>query len=159
MQEPPASQEITRRSFLEYVVGLIGAVIAAALAVPLVGYLISPAFRRSQRNEWSQAAARSDLTRGGNPLQVLLSIQETDSWVKKQVTQRIFLVEDGTIIALSSVCTHLGCGVAWNPQTKHFECPCHGGKYDRQGRVIAGPPPRPLPRYEVKVEGGKVFVR
>jgi len=60
------------------------------------------------------------------------------------------------LLALSSICTHLGCIVHWDKTTQHFACPCHGGVYDRTGNVISGPPPRPLDHYEVKVENGVV---
>ena len=50
-------------------------------------------------------------------------------------------------IALSRVCTHLGCLVALTDTG--FQCPCHGSKYNRRGKVIAGPAPRPLPWLEI----------
>ena len=53
--------------------------------------------------------------------------------------------------ALSATCTHLGCRVSWTPDTKQFHCPCHGGVYDRDGRVVSGPPPAPLMRVNVRL--------
>lgn len=47
--------------------------------------------------------------------------------------------------ALSAVCTHLGCLSVWKPETGTIACPCHGSSFQRDGRVIAGPAPRPLP--------------
>lgn len=61
------------------------------------------------------------------------------------------------IVAYSAVCTHLGCIVSqWVADKKAALCPCHGGIYDlaRGVRVIAGPPPRPVPQLPLKVEGG-----
>lgn len=61
------------------------------------------------------------------------------------------------IVAYSAVCTHLGCIVSqWVADKKAGLCPCHGGIYDlaRGARVIAGPPPRPLPQLPLKVEEG-----
>ena len=60
--------------------------------------------------------------------------------------------------ALSAICTHLGCIIAWRPKDKEFICPCHGGKYDLSGNVVFGPPPRPLDKIQVKVRDGQVFV-
>jgi cytochrome b6-f complex iron-sulfur subunit len=60
--------------------------------------------------------------------------------------------------AFSAICTHLGCIVQWQKDTKEFVCPCHGGKYDFDGKVTYGPPPRPLDPIEVKVQSGEVFV-
>ena len=53
--------------------------------------------------------------------------------------------------ALSATCAHLGCRVKWDGAAKQFKCPCQGGAYDREGRVLAGPPPAPLQRYAVRV--------
>jgi len=65
----------------------------------------------------------------------------------------------GEIRAFSAVCTHLGCLITWQPTTQHvWYCPCHKGTYDTQGRVVSGPPPRPLTRYPVSVREGRVYV-
>jgi glycine/D-amino acid oxidase-like deaminating enzyme/nitrite reductase/ring-hydroxylating ferredoxin subunit len=47
--------------------------------------------------------------------------------------------EDGTLHERSAVCRHLGCIVAWNSNEKTWDCPCHGSRYDRYGKVITGP--------------------
>jgi Rieske Fe-S protein len=54
---------------------------------------------------------------------------------------------DGTLVAYSSVCTHLGCAVLWSAKSGNLECPCHKGAFDaRSGSVMAGPPQRRLHR-------------
>ncbi len=60
--------------------------------------------------------------------------------------------------ALSTVCTHLGCTVYWQKDKKEFYCPCHQGRFDKDGNVLAGPPPRPLDSYKVELEGDNVFI-
>jgi Rieske Fe-S protein len=60
--------------------------------------------------------------------------------------------------ALSAVCTHLGCIIQWDARAGKFVCPCHHGMYDVDGKVISGPPPRPLDKFEVKLRDGQVFV-
>jgi Rieske Fe-S protein len=58
---------------------------------------------------------------------------------------------DGTPVAFSSVCTHLGCALLWRKDSRQLTCPCHDGAFDpRSGRVLAGPPPRPLPRIRLE---------
>lgn len=59
----------------------------------------------------------------------------------------------------SSVCTHLGCHVRWDQVAGNFLCPCHMGRFDASGRVIAGPPPSPLPAYRVRLAGDDVYVQ
>jgi cytochrome b6-f complex iron-sulfur subunit len=61
-------------------------------------------------------------------------------------------------IALSRVCTHLGCLVNYDKEKQIFICPCHGGRYDLEGNVISGPPPKPLPRYAVRVADGNLVI-
>jgi len=54
---------------------------------------------------------------------------------------------DGEIVAFSSSCTHLSCPVLWHKDEGALICPCHNGVFDeRTGRVVSGPPPRPLPK-------------
>ena len=65
---------------------------------------------------------------------------------------------EGELRAFSAVCTHLGCTVRYEPDSKVIWCPCHNGMFDLHGRNIGGPPPRPLPEYRVNLRGGKIVV-
>lgn len=66
----------------------------------------------------------------------------------------------GELRAFSAVCTHLGCIVQWQPSEHHsLYCACHGGMFSREGAVVGGPPPRPLPRYPVEERDGQVYVK
>jgi Rieske Fe-S protein len=68
--------------------------------------------------------------------------------------------ENGTdFVAFSNVCTHLGCRVRWVEERHEFFCPCHNGVFAADGTVLAGPPPRPLDRFETKVEDGQIFIK
>jgi Rieske Fe-S protein len=51
------------------------------------------------------------------------------------------------MVILNSRCTHLGCTVNWKDEDNAFLCPCHDAKFDVTGKVLGGPPPRPLDRY------------
>ena len=73
---------------------------------------------------------------------------------------RVALVDSGgEVRAFSAICTHLGCVVHWEKEMDHFYCPCHKGMFDKEGRVVGGPPPRPLQRYPVETKDGQVFVK
>jgi len=75
------------------------------------------------------------------------------------ISTRAFIVQHkGRLFALSPVCSHLGCLVNWHRKKGQFLCPCHGGKYDIEGNVIAGPPPRPLTRLPMKLDKGKLYL-
>ncbi len=64
----------------------------------------------------------------------------------------------GELIALSAVCTHLGCIVQWVNEKQEFLCPCHAGLYSAEGAVLSGPPPKPLAPIPFKVAGGTIRV-
>jgi len=67
-------------------------------------------------------------------------------------------VGESDVRVFSSVCTHLGCAVQWDPQQGNFLCPCHMGRFDSSGNVIAGPPPAPLPSFPTRLDGDNIFV-
>jgi cytochrome b6-f complex iron-sulfur subunit len=66
--------------------------------------------------------------------------------------------KSGELIALSAVCTHLGCIVQWENDKQDFLCPCHAGRYTEDGVVISGPPPRALARLPFTVAGDAIVV-
>ena len=66
--------------------------------------------------------------------------------------------KDGKIRALSMVCTHLGCRAAWQDNRQQFVCPCHNGVFNTEGKVVSGPPPRPLDEFAVEIKAGNIYV-
>ncbi len=93
--------------------------------------------------------------------QVLLSVAAADlpfgaALVFRQ--QRIAVLrDDNGVIALSLVCTHLGCTVSVVPDG--MACPCHGSRFDRNGQVLSGPAQRPLQRLTVEQNADRIVVR
>jgi len=65
----------------------------------------------------------------------------------------VFVLRDTEgLRALSATCTHLGCTVRANPAGDGFVCPCHGSRYDVDGRVVTGPAPQSLPYLALHVD-------
>lgn len=64
----------------------------------------------------------------------------------------------GHLKAFSAVCTHLNCTVQYDDEASVIWCACHNGKFDLNGQVISGPPPRPLEAYRVNVRGEDILV-
>lgn len=62
------------------------------------------------------------------------------------------------LVALSAVCTHLGCVVKWNEGTGELFCPCHGGRFDTKGNVLGGPPPAPLVEFKSRIENEYIVI-
>jgi cytochrome b6-f complex iron-sulfur subunit len=87
-----------------------------------------------------------------------------DDFQKNTVTpdrvNKYFLIraEDGGFLALSIICSHLGCSVLWDDPKKQFICPCHSSAFDKMGNVINSPAPRALDFYPVIIEEGKVKI-
>lgn len=66
---------------------------------------------------------------------------------------------EGKLVALSNICTHLGCIPTWLPAELKFKCPCHGSGYYMSGVNFEGPAPRPLERYKISLQpDGKIKV-
>ena len=71
--------------------------------------------------------------------------------VKKLEDKKVFIFSDEAgLFAISAVCTHLGCIVY--PSEFGFQCPCHGSQFNKEGKVIGGPAPRPLEWFEISHE-------
>ncbi len=60
--------------------------------------------------------------------------------------------------AMTTVCTHLGCTVHWEKDRQEFYCPCHAGRFDKDGNVLAGPPPAPLDTYHTEIQEDNIFI-
>jgi len=65
---------------------------------------------------------------------------------------------EGTLVALSAVCTHLTCTVRYDGETGTLFCPCHNGRFDLSGNVLSGPPPKPLETFAVEISGPDIIV-
>ena len=135
----------TRRTLIDWVIQACTFVTGVALAGPALAYLwpvtkAGPVKTREPVGDaagWDVWQARK-VSIGGRPVLVVRT--------------------DKGFVALSAVCTHLGCLVEFDPAARKVRCPCHAGLFDLQGRVTGGPPPRPLPVYGVSEVQGKVYV-
>lgn len=70
----------------------------------------------------------------------------------------VVCLDDGSFLALSRTCTHLGCSVPWNDKEKKFICPCHGSTFDTAGTVLTAPALRPLDYFPIRLENGLIRV-
>lgn len=133
-----------RRRFLKAVIAGLGTAGAAALVWPAVR-LMSPLGARTTVEPIS--VPRKDIPPGGTRE---VTVQGTPVIVIDR--------ESEGFIALSKVCTHLGCLVEYQPQQKILLCPCHAGKFDLSGNVISGPPPSPLKKFPLTVQKDYILV-
>jgi Rieske Fe-S protein len=148
-----------RRQFFARVITTIQAAIGGTLGVVLGGAIVSPSFaRRTER--WLPAGSLSTLTEN-SPASVAVRVVREDGYTQIVDRRVVFLVKtgDSEVTALDPTCTHLGCRVSWNAETKELRCPCHGGIFDHLGQVKAGPPPGPLPRLATRIDGDQVLIQ
>jgi Rieske Fe-S protein len=155
---PLTPAEVSRRKWLRTVIGGIVGVISSVVGVVVAGTVLSPAFAK-QSETWVSAGPLRDLE-DGVPTPVTLRVARQDGYAEAVDQQVVFLVKsDAGVRAMSSTCTHLGCHVSYDATTKLLRCPCHGGVFTPEGRVVAGPPPRPLTELPTRIDGAKVFVQ
>lgn len=153
---PPTSG--ARRTFLIRFIQGVHATIGATLGFVLGGAALAPGFARREP-VWLSAGDVSSLE-DGVPTAATLRVARRDGATEAVDRRVVFLVRTGgEIKALDSTCTHLGCRTGYNADTRQIECPCHGGVYDLAGRVVSGPPPRPLDELPARVEATRVLVQ
>ena len=132
--------------------------ITAALAAPALVYLfLPPKVRRP--SEWVDAG---DITRFQlkTPVELVFRKNLVDGWKISSEKQTAWAVKlsDQKIVAFGPQCTHLGCAYHWDEAKSEFLCPCHSSVFSVDGGVVSGPAPRPLDRFETKVENGKLLL-
>ncbi len=155
--EPP--EEISRRRFFEKLsIALVG-LCTAIVGVPLIGFLVAPFFRKGSE-KWVTIGKPDDF-QIGKTVAVTVTDPSSLPWAGVTAKSAVWLrrVSQDSFIAFSVNCTHLGCPVRWLEGAELFMCPCHGGVYYDDGAVAAGPPPRPLFRFDVRVENGEVKMK
>jgi menaquinol-cytochrome c reductase iron-sulfur subunit len=168
---------VTRTKFLSGVALATGAVMGAAIIVPVVGFAIVDPLK-GEDFRWIDAGPAKDLIKnpppyaapdgGGDPVvggvaSIAISgpNPEGDRRVFIALTRKVGKVDvkalevaedDLELLAIWNRCAHLGCPVEEGSGT--YACPCHGGAYDDRGLVSGGPPPRPLDRFDIKITDG-----
>lgn len=143
----PAQNPTTRRGLLQGLLGFsIGATLLGVLA-PILGYLWPPTQQTTASGGRVRAASLTELQAAGG----LVTAAENEPII-------LTYTENAGVKAFSAICTHLGCIVQWN-QSGFIQSPCHDGRFNAQtGAVISGPPPSPLPAFDVVVEGDDIYV-
>lgn len=161
-EPPPAPNDhaddpsyVTRTKFLTGVAVVTGGVMTAAILVPVVGFAAADAVQE-EKWQWVDIGPLSSFP-DGQVTSIAVSGPHPESDRRAYVRHK-----DNAISAIWNRCAHLGCPVAYSQGADSFACPCHGGAYDSAGRVVAGPPPRPLDRFDVKLvsaDGKKEIAR
>jgi len=152
------SQNPSRRKVHEVVIAGLTTAIGGALAVPAGHYLLVPP-KSGSKEEWTEVADLDQISKSG-PEELVFRRKRKDGWkiLNEKTSAWVQRVSDKEVIAFAPACTHLGCAYHWEDGTKTFVCPCHTSAFSPQGEVLTGPAPRPLDRYETKIEDGKLLL-
>jgi len=152
-------RQADRRTFLGYVIAAVGAFITTAVGIPTVGSLILPALRPRQPN-WVTAGEVSDFPTG-QPKSVTVTVSSKDGWIEQSEAKGIWVIKhaEDSFTVFNGRGFHLGCAYSWQQGQNEFICPCHGGRYSLDGKVLGGPPPRALDTLQWRVDQGKLVVQ
>ena len=151
--------ELSRRDFLRAVTAWVGGAIGAAIGIPSVVFLLSPALKETT----DDAAIDLGPLEGypiGLPTRFDFTRTKVNGWERTATNYGLYVVrtDEQNVRVFSDICTHLGCRVNWHPNLENYVSPCHDGHFDRLGNVVSGPPPRPLDEYVTKIENGNLSV-
>lgn len=157
---------MNRRRFQLTVIGATGLVMAASFSLAAARYLL--AVPRSQpgrqdgdpnEGEWIEAGDVGEL-RVGVPRRVVFERTRTDAWKTTREKGCAWVVKNrnGSVVAFSPLCTHLGCVYRWGEAERSFVCPCHASRFSADGAIVSGPAPRPLDRLQTRIENNTLWL-
>jgi quinol---cytochrome c reductase iron-sulfur subunit, bacillus type len=154
-----------RRTILKVLTGIFGTGAAAIVGVPVLRAVVDPRGKLIVEGAgvFVPVASADAVPADGTPVKVPIVVEAPkDAWEKLPPTEigAVFLQKKGgEIVAMSTVCPHLGCGVDWSAGSRMFGCPCHESAFGLDGEVTGGPAPRPLDRLETRVVDDRVEVK
>ncbi len=155
--------QVSRRQFLNYTLTGVGGFMAAGVLAPMLRFAIDPALKPEVEGDFVSTGRNVDEFTS-EPTRVDFTIDQVDAWYESKVTKTawVYKQDDGSLIALSPICTHLGCIVSWNENEKYpnmFYCPCHDGLYEKSGKNVPDTPPTaPLSVYDLQIKDGILFL-
>ncbi|MFC5714237.1 ubiquinol-cytochrome c reductase iron-sulfur subunit [Thalassorhabdus alkalitolerans] len=155
------NHNVSRRQFLTYTLTGVGGFMAAGMLLPMARFAIDPVLQVGAEGDFIAVAEVDELTE--EPQRFDFSFEQEDGWYTSETTNTAWIYQEGDeIVALSPICTHLGCTVNWegsDDYPEHFYCPCHFGLFEKDGTNVPGrPPTEPLHRYELEVRDGTVYL-
>ncbi len=158
-------ETVTRRRFMTGVTHGGGALAAAAMTLPALGFALGPLFDRPSAS-WQDIGPLSRYNaRDYVPITITLNpgvgvASESLAFVRRHNESIDGPPKDryDMVVAISSRCAHVGCPVRYVNAAQSFVCPCHGGVYDFRGIRVGGPPPRPLDRFYTLIRNGRVLL-
>jgi menaquinol-cytochrome c reductase iron-sulfur subunit len=160
--DPPGyfeGESMNRRRALTVASQAVGGIAGALIVLPAVGFAVAPIFEKPDEI-WESVGPPSRFTPDTYKPVVFTIVDgigeagKTTAFVRQGSEK--YGESPSSYVAISTRCAHLGCPVNFVEASRSFVCPCHGGVYYFDGKVIGGPPVRPLDRFQTRVEKGQV---
>lgn len=155
---PPPLTEMDRRTFVRQIgVGALGVCAAIAVGGVAATAVVGPSLSKTPKM-WVPVAPMREIPAGHIATFTMRYDVKNGLYTQANETPVLVSRTGDEMVCFKASCTHLGCIVKWDASAGRFRCACHGGTFDRDGNVIAGPPPRPLDRYALKVDSEHLLV-
>ena len=154
------TKQLSRRNFMQAAIWGIGGLIGIGFGVPAVAYVVGPSLKTQQTQTWMRLGPTTKVELG-TPTLFTFTIQTQTGWIVNSEEVSVYVLSnDGrTYIAMSNICTHLGCRVSWHANLGHYVSPCHDGHFGLLGDNVSGPPPRPLDEFAARLEEGRLWIQ
>ena len=152
-------EKVTRRTFMMQLGIALNALVALAIATPVVAYVLGPVTKRREYLAWVPIGKAEDFHPGETRL-VTFKNPFTNSWdgATAEVPAYVRCSAPGEYTVFAINCAHLGCPVRWFSESQLFMCPCHGGVYYADGSRASGPPERGLFTYDIRIQNGQLLI-
>lgn len=145
-----------RRLFISANVAIQGA-LGLLVGVPVAGYVLGAIFS-PEPTAWVKVGPLANIP-PNEPTEFAINAPIAGAGISTTRPIGVFVLKTGNqLFTFYNGCTHMGCPIQWNGFQQLYKCPCHGGIYDRLGRVIAGPPPYALWQFQHKIVNGDLYV-
>lgn len=146
---------MTRRELLSRLIQGAGLAAAGIVLVPATINAFSPLLERRRGEQW-QPVDPVEVFAVGEMSEATVEVPRPRDTSRSLREKGVFVWRETTddFVVFSRNCTDLSCGVIWDPGSEWFFCPCHGGVFAKSGERMAGPPQRPLYRYDNRVQDG-----
>jgi menaquinol-cytochrome c reductase iron-sulfur subunit len=150
---------VSREEFLKLLGLTLSGVIGLLTVIPGAAFVLNYLFL-PKRNDWINIGPVEKF-KEGTTVDVVFKDPNCLPWdgIGSRRSAWLRRVSGENFIAFAINCTHLGCPVRWEARAELFMCPCHGGVYYSDGEVAAGPPPRPLHQYPLRINKGQVEMK
>lgn len=151
--------DVSRRHFLGLGIGVIAASVIASLGWSGTRYALTPALAKKSSSTAVNLGSVDSFT-VNEPQDASYDATVVDGWYVQSEKKAAWVVKKSAdkFDVFDPHCTHLGCAYHWDKDSKSFKCPCHGGVFDINGNVLAGPPPRPLIKLNYRIQDGQLFI-